>query len=457
MAKILSNIKNYFSETPQQTETQGFKLGKKIEYITPEMRAYAANYTDPLVLNFKLLLNFDKPYGLFAPETRIDSALAYLKRIGDEPRYLMLKQWIEQFKSFIRNYDFLIMGIEGLEQIFNAKPHEMFTGEEKITITIRETADMRFQALLTMYHSIWFDGTRVCEVLPVNLRRFDMSVLIYGAGYYNMALYDITEDNGLDSELDPEVNIFPTLRKISSDFFNTSNGKTGEGYNFNHHLVHLADVEINIESSGTNFFANLSNEQATESIKNTLAITFRFAHYVGIFNNIFGEFDFVKLLAVSAAQDKVSNQKVSFLKSMGDGFKKAGRDTLNTLNQKGKAFPQKFMSKSSPIGNALKDIADPGFLPKMVKNTADLGITITENAINSGVATISNMVMQNFSDNFITTYQDFTSKPPDNIKLIETPLATDSVYPPAYIPGTQPNTGKNIRFEKNNIYNRNSF
>ena len=68
----------------------------------PEHRARRSQFTDPFIPNFKLLVDFDKPYGLFADENNQNSALAYIKRVfgNNSPRYLMLKSFIEQFKLF---------------------------------------------------------------------------------------------------------------------------------------------------------------------------------------------------------------------------------------------------------------------------------------------------------------------------------------------------------------------
>jgi len=439
------------SNVPEQ---KGIRLGKNMNYITPEMRAYASEYCDPLEQNFKLMINFNKPYGLFAPETSLNSALAYLNRIGEVERFEMLKHWIERFRDFVRNYDFLILGVDGLDAIVNKKLSETFTEADKITINIRETIDMRFQSLLTIFKSIWFDEERKVEVIPVNLRRFDISILIYSGNYYNMALYDIQD--GDQPEDSPDALILPTLSKISSNFFN--NLSNPEKLYFNHHMIYCGDCEINNEESGKNFFENISNDPSNiEQTKNCLTFNFRFAHYNGIFNNIFGNFDFVKLLAIAAAQDKVANQ-VSFLKQMKQGFKQAATDTFRLLKSKVIHQPDKFLNKNTVIGNALNNITDPQFLVKMVKNTADLGITMGDEWISGKIAQVNNMVQMNFSDNFVTTYHDFFDKHSKNIETIPTPQKLSSTVKPGYAPGSSDSTEeKGIQYRVDNIYTRKAF
>lgn len=266
------------------------------QFITSEVRAYLAKYADPLTLCFKLLIDFDKPYGLFAAEENVNSALGYLKRIGDVVRYEMLKHWIEVFKLFVRNYDFLILNCDGLDTIINIKPGDSFTENDKITLTIRETSDMFIQAILTQYRQIWYDNNRGVEILPANLRRFDIKFLVYNAGYFNMGLYDQTTSNNL-TDLDVDTLIYPTIKKLSEGNFQ----ETGP-FKFNHHLISIYDASINNEESGKSFFASINNEMQGDYVKNTMVFNFRFANYSGMFYNTFGNFDFTKTLAMLAAR-----------------------------------------------------------------------------------------------------------------------------------------------------------
>ena len=92
------------------------------------------------------------------------------------------------------------MQVEGLEVIQNRKPGHVFTEEDKLNIIIRETVDMRVQSLINDYNHIWYDHVRGVEVLPQNLREFDMFIMLYDVNYYNTMLYDIDNDelSGID-------------------------------------------------------------------------------------------------------------------------------------------------------------------------------------------------------------------------------------------------------------------
>ena len=383
-------------------------------FITSEIRAYQAKYADPLALNFKLMVDFDKPYGLFADEKNIDSALAYLKRIGDNVRYSMLKHWIEIFKIFIRDYDFLILTCEGIDTIVNAKPHEAFGDDDKLTISVRETSDMLCQSLLTQYRHIWYDDNRGVEVLPANLRRFDLFVLIYSAGYFNMSLYDVNNTNTLSYEKDVETKIFPTLKKLSDKGF----VEKGE-YKFNHHLVSILDASFNNEESGKSFFGTLSNEPgSSDIIKNTIVFNYRFANFKGIFSNLFGDFDFSKTLALMAAQNKFTNEISASLDNLtekSDELLTVFEDTKDESKKNSKLkteflkritkYKQALLGKGTPIGNAIRDLTNPEYYKSMVKDAVNQFITnIEDKYIYSNIAKLNNLIMSNFPSDFGDIY-----------------------------------------------------
>ena len=455
-----------------------YELGKYKEYFTSELKAYKAQYSDPLTLNFKLLIDFDATVGLLANETNINSALAYLKRIGEDLRYEMLKQWISVFQIFIKDYDFLILEAAGLDVILNARPaHSFMEDNDKIEIKIRETSDMLIQGLLTTYRTIWFDDTRGVEVLPANLRRFDSSILVFSSGYFDMLLYD-TDYSGYDyigdkvknnEKLSPseiERIIFPTIKKLND---NNYINKGAEKYN--HLIFNLNDCSINNEESGKSFVETVTNESSDDFIKNNLVLNFRFANYSGRFNNIMGNIDFTGLLTILATQNKSINSltkdKTTFgglLKSQlsntfsdfkngltgGDQmFNNLKTATTDTLKNKSLNQLSKLTSKNSVVGNLLSQLSVEN-AQNMIQNTLNLGINkIEEKIINDPIAKVNNMLFQNFSNNLIDIYKNSIQDNSTN-KNIE--LSVNETIP------TEPN-GNNtgITFGISNIYNRRGF
>ena len=469
----------------------GFIDDSSESLITSEMRSYMSKFSDPLNLNFKLMVDYDKPSGLFADEFKHkDSALAYLKRIGENERYNMLLKWISVFKIFIKGFDFLIQEVEGIDEIINHKTGDMYTDDAKITINIRETSDMLCQSLLTTWRHIWFDDIRCVEVIPSNLRKFDLNILIFNSGYYNLAIYDDIETQfftGLTKSVknndDYQKKMFPTIKKLSDKYFIENANK----YDFNHHLIMLKSVSINNEESGKNFFATLSNEMSDEGVKNSITLNFRFATYKGNFNNIFGEFDFVSLLTIAAvenkrmsimsptelnkemslagnntepymtAEAKIKAKFTDYFQNSKESFKQIGIDTLNQLKTKPAEYTNKFFGPNSTIGSAIETITDPSLLANMTKNTIDLGITYIEDKyINGFVSNINSLVMNNFSENFVTVYDKYFKEKPKQIELIDDKVNIQSVDNTNNSP-TLFYEKQNNSIDKTNIYTRTGF
>jgi hypothetical protein len=440
MSKSVSSVEDYLDNNYESL-------------ITSEMRAYMAKFSDPLNLNFKLMVDFDKPSGLFADEYKYtDSALAYLKRIGENERYNMLLKWISVFKTFIRSFDFLILEVEGIDEIINHKAGDMYNDDAKISLIIRETSDMLCQSLLTTYRHIWFDDIRCVEVLPSNLRKFDLNILIFNSGYYNLAIYYFVDN--------------------------------ADKYDFNHHLIMLKSVSIDNEESGKSFFSTLSNEMSGDGVKNNMVLHFRFATYKGNFNNIFGEFDFVSLLAIAAVENKrmsiLSESELrkemslagnntepymtkteqtrakfsEYFKNTGEAFKSTGTDIVNVLKKKPADYSNKYFGPTSTISSAIETMTDPTMLAKMARNTFDLGITYAEDKFaNAFVSKINNLVLNNFSENFVDVYKKYFEPKQTNIQLIKEtkPTEVDTQI-------TQQEQTKGISLlQKSNIYTRTNF
>lgn len=452
MAYELNNRKKYIVSDGSVSNEPTYE-----NFITPELRGYFAPNTDPLFLCFKLMVDYNKPYGLLAPESVTDSALAYLKRIGETERYEILKVWINTLAGFIKNYDFLIQGVEGIDTIVNAKPHEVFKEDDKITFMIRETHDFMLQSLLTQYRHIWFDDVRGVEVLPANLRRFDINILIYNSGYYNMALYDVMENNGLTKENNPETQMFPTLKKLSDKFFVPN----AQSYGFNHHLIYVKDAQINNEESGKSFFTSVTNDGPGDMVKNTLSLNFRFAGYSGTFNNIFGNFDIVKLLAVSAAQDRVSNEAdfnvlsklksdmQTALKNTKEVFESNVKDASNSLKNKPNKYLKKLVGPNTIIGNAYDRLVSGNLVSDVIER---MNVGSIDDLVYSKIGKINNLILNNFSNSFLDTY---------GTNITENNKSKVFTQNPTYMSeGDETTDGKNqknIKYQQTNIYNRNGF
>lgn len=485
MASITDTTANLQGTDVRESYYHKYGFSGSADAITGETRARQAPFADPVTLNFKWMINWNKPYGLFASKDNVNSARAYLERIGEKARLEMLEIFISQFQKFIRDYDFLILNCEGLAEIVNRKAHEFpKEDEDKVSFTIRETVDLRIQALLTMYREIWYDDIRGVEVLPANLRRFDCHVLVYSSGYYNMALYDIIKEGESyetikNSGTGIEKLIFPTIKKLTQ-----LNEEDLDNIPFNHVIVYIGDAMISNEDSGKPFFSELSNEMNGDYVKNNMTITYRFSNYSGIFHNVTGSFNYGSVLATLAAVNSASNQtdgggKFSmkgFFNGLKDAGKQAAKDTWNKVKDDMVGAAKGIIAKNTPIGNALSLISDPNAIVGMVSNAVNAGIeNLEQKYVYGNIAKLHNMVSGNFSDTMLTDMvlkatsnigkqnSKFVDVPNDdkkvstNMEQLPEPAQRDFSSGEKYVPDKIGTVEKGIKYGTGNIYKRESF
>jgi hypothetical protein len=445
---------------PKLPETQpGYTLNKfatdapQIRYTTGEYLAYNSPYVDPLTLNFRVLADWDKPSGLLAEEKYPNSALAYLKRIGEEYRYYILQTWQQNFQKLLQNMEFLFLTVDGLDTIATHTMHNAYT-DGQINFGMRETSDMRIQSLITTYRQIYFDEERMVEVLPLNLRRFNFYVFVYASGYYNMALYDLYNTNGdrdiFKSAENDEYFIYPTLRKLYElPYFKTKRPE------FNNAMFSIRSATLNVENSGKSIFSTVSNEQSSEQRKNELVFDYKFAEQTGTFNNIFGQFNFGIALAELTAFEKASNNvktddvpenlsqddkdlvtrssdenvdtksNISGLQKLkakakasgntiASGLKKGAEDSISTLKnaatmENAKRIGEEILhAKSSPISSALNAFNSEDYWKQMITNTVSKYGTEKVNAFaNTALTKLNNLITGNFSDNLVDNFKNY--------------------------------------------------
>src|SRR5690606_14732141 len=169
--------------------------------------------------------------------------------------------------------------------------------------TVRETLDLMFQSLITTYKDICYDNIRGVTVLPSNLQKFDCYVVVYSAGYYNILFHDF-DSNSAD---DLELRVLPTKKKLSDEHFSLDSIDS-----FNHMLYQFVSCKFDFET-GLDFLATVSNDMSSDTTKNNLTFTYKFANSSGTFNNITGNDNFFNVLALAAAENKFRNQvKLSY-------------------------------------------------------------------------------------------------------------------------------------------------
>lgn len=390
------------SDSKKLPSNMGVEVPSKVSgVVTPEMRGLLFPFSDPLALNFKILLSHEPPYGLLANEDNKDSALAYLKRIGEYERYLMLEKWIFQFYDLFKNWDFLVLDIEGLDAVYEKPLHEMFESDAKINIKIRETIEFRVNALVQTYREIVFDSERYVYVLPTNLRRFTLGILIFASGYFNESIYG--EDD--TKKKDFTRKLLPTMKKLAQVNDLKDIPKDGTTLPFSNMMVFIENAMINVMDSGqiTDIISN--SHDNTETATNNISFDYHFASLASSFNTITGEVNLTEILKILSAANKVGNltnneQLNSLVKTLNrnnipaisdaenknwskdfvDSWKDFGKQVLekSTVIKDKQTMVAKWMNN---INKNLTQLTDPNLLKNITIGEVSKLLTVADRAI----------------------------------------------------------------------------
>jgi hypothetical protein len=364
-------MSTFFQDLIRLNPNTGIKLPSRLEnaqnIVTPELRALLFPFTDPLSLNFKILLPHEPSYGLLAKEVRLnanntqtnnlDSALSYLKRIGEEERYIALRKWISVFYDLVKNWDFLILDVEGLTDVFSKPQPNMYEDNVRITLKIKETVEMRVQSLISTYRHIVFDEQRGCYVLPENLRRFTFGILVFSSGYFLESIYG--EESSILTSPTRNQNILPTISKLDKINDLKDIPRDGTTLPFVNQMVFINNAMLNVAESG-NIFDSVSNNPAQDPVTNNLTFDYHFADTAGTFNSVIGAVDLSKLFTTMAVANKLGNltnpRQLNSLASMLDnGFRDnpiANIDWSNWRNSfvdSWKGFGSQFLDQAAPL------------------------------------------------------------------------------------------------------------
>ena len=121
-----------------------------------------------------------------------NSAWAYLKNNGEEERAALLKYFILLLSDISANSPWYFQAIEGMDQAIERKQftdRNFMLEEERKKITIKclqDAVDDRIGTLLDLYRSITYSWVTKREILPSNMRKFDMSIYVFEAPLGNI-------------------------------------------------------------------------------------------------------------------------------------------------------------------------------------------------------------------------------------------------------------------------------
>jgi hypothetical protein len=169
-----------YSSPSWRNEYATTRPNKFKDYEDPTYIGFYVRFKDLNQLPYKDVTgDFDTwPGGLFYNEDHPDSAIKYLKNIGEYTRAQMLREFIEGIQN-IQRMPWFITKVSGLEDIWKINPAESFRGKDKkLTFETLESIDLKMTYLIDLYRKACYDSVYMRWMLPENLRKFEMELVI---------------------------------------------------------------------------------------------------------------------------------------------------------------------------------------------------------------------------------------------------------------------------------------
>lgn len=163
-----------------------------------------------------------------------------------------LEYFVTQLNNISNKTPWFFKSISGLDKASIVSLNDPFKDNSLEIKCSEESIDMRLTHLFDYYKFACFDYINLKEILPENLRKFDMSVVVFGV----------------------PIRYLDTHAKIKGDEFqarqinNRDNMMTLKMFTFK-------DCEFDVESMTTGITSEISNENAFELGKNSIKIKYR--------------------------------------------------------------------------------------------------------------------------------------------------------------------------------------
>ena len=111
---------------------------------------------------------------------KYNSAWAYLKNNYEEERAVALKEFITLLSQISTQSPWYFKEVTGVDEALTRERWSVGDERKKISIKcLNDSVDRRIESLLSLYRSIVWSHSRKCEVLPANLRKFDMGLFVF--------------------------------------------------------------------------------------------------------------------------------------------------------------------------------------------------------------------------------------------------------------------------------------
>lgn len=146
------------------------------------IRSSINDIQDPAYITFGLKFNFfPRIITGASPEPGLLTGLTrrYLQSRGDTLRVNKLDYFITLLKRFSIDEPWWFTSISGIDKLFTIDYTKgRLAAGANISVTARESVDLKFLSLLESYRSLVTDKVYMREILPRNLRKFDLNIYL---------------------------------------------------------------------------------------------------------------------------------------------------------------------------------------------------------------------------------------------------------------------------------------
>lgn len=219
---------------------------------------------DPGWFYFKIFFHFDDPFGLLggilANENAASTAKNYLeirenifKYDNLSARKIALIKFVKYLNYINNNCPWFFDKVNGLQNIITKTTD--FSKDKFIDIScIADAVDMRLTSLFHLYSYACYDDINMKEIIPANLRKFNMSIIIY---HLPVRFYDNTLSTG------------ETSRTLYG-----SNGKFNFSNRMSYKLFTLRGCEFDLNSLSNLTPSAMDNSQPFQLGKGNIRINY---------------------------------------------------------------------------------------------------------------------------------------------------------------------------------------
>lgn len=150
-------------------------------------------YNDPSFITFRILFDFE-PYisndevvqGLLLSEDRDESGISYLRRMGEKGKAEALKEFRWMLDRVSNDFPWFFKSISGVDGLWkwgygsssSRNYYSAYNSPVNISIACNESVDFKMTALADLYRKASYDRRYFRELLTIDKRRFNMTILV---------------------------------------------------------------------------------------------------------------------------------------------------------------------------------------------------------------------------------------------------------------------------------------